>query len=190
MIRLLAEFKSEKHRKKVMSILSKRHGGGAKLEEHITRKETEHQNTDTTNIVTTKKRRDAVLMKLSKKAVISKDELQHIINSLNRIEFSNDDNRRFAEEVESKINENSDIKLNESFTRQGLQWLAKPNIQKQLGARERDIVDDFKEFRLEGIQGDVQGNGSQYYKPVYTVIDNSGDEFSYVMTQDGIEIIG
>lgn len=182
-------FKSKKQQAKVMIILEKRHGGGAELEEHIKRKETEHQNTNTTNIVTTKKRRTAVLEKFkSKNPIVSDDEVQHLKNSLNRKDFSNDDNRRFADEAsEIVIRHPNGIRLNEDFTKKGIEFLTRANIQKQLDDDERDIVDDFKEFHWLGFV--EEGNAFRsFFKPEFRVISHDGSHFDYTVGEDVTKI--
>lgn len=185
------KFKSERQRKHVMSILEKRHGGGVKLEAHIQKKETEHQNTDTTNIVATKKRRMAVLEKLKGKSpVVSGNEIQHITNSLNRKEFSDDENRRFADEANEIVtNHKNGIMLNEEATKKALEFLTRPLSQRTLGTRERDILDDFREINLDGWIDDDNPH-RLFFRPQWKVIANDGEEFSYLFDGNGIEITG
>lgn len=186
-------FKSDKQRMKVMMLLEQRHGGGAGLAEHIKQKEETHLNQGTVNILVTKKRRMAVLEKLEKPSVVfSDDELQHITNSLNRLSHGGDENHDFALKAKSLIARHPNgVKIDEDFTLKGLEFLTRTNIQKQLGERERNIVDNFKEFHLTGWI-DESNQFRNFFKPEFTVVANNGDQFDYSLGEDTrhIEITG
>lgn len=179
------KFKSRKQEQKVMMLLQHRHGGGAELEEHIKKKQQTHVNQQTVNILVTKKRRIAVLDKLAKKdVVVSDDEVQHITNSLNRRQFSNDENREFGDEARRLVKINPEgIKLDEDFTKKGLEFLTRTNIQKQLGNSERHVVDTFKEFHLVG-WFEESNQFRSFFKPEFRVVANDGETFEYTLGED------
>jgi len=185
-------FKSEKQRKKVMSILDQRHGGGADLTEHVTDKQELHDKQQTVNVVVTKKRRMIVLEKLKQSDVVmSDDEIQHITNSLNRMEHSNEDNKEFAQEARRLVSEHPrGVMLDEDLTQKGLEFLTRTVIQKKLDEGEKEIVDNFKEFQLVDWFDDYNGF-RHFFQPQWKVIANNDDSFEYLFAGSrDIKIVG
>jgi len=185
-------FKSEKQRKLVMAILAQRKGGGTDLTEQITNKEDLHNKQQTVNILVTKKRRMSVLDKLKQSDVVmSDDEIQHITNSLNRIEHSNEDNKEFADEARRLVSEHQrGIMLDEELTQKGLEFLTRPAIQKKLGSKEKEVIDNFKEFQLVEWFDDFNGF-RHFFQPQWKVIANNDDSFEYLFVGSrDIRIVG
>lgn len=185
-------FKSEKQRKMVMAILAQRHGGGAELTERIKTKEDTHNTQQTLNIVVTKKRRMAVLDKLKQSDVVMSDnEIQNVTNSLNRIDTGNEDNKNFAEEARRLVSEHpTGVMIDEELTQKGLEFLTRTAIQKQLGEREKAVVDNFKEFQLVDWFDDFNGF-RHFFQPQWKVIANNDDSFEYLFTGSrDIKIVG
>jgi len=185
-------FKSEKQRKKVMAILAQRIDGGKLLNEQIQSKSDLHQGQQTVNIVVTKKRRMAVLEKLKQSDVImSDDEIQHITNSLNRMEFSNEDNKEFAQEAKRLVEEHPrGVMLDEELTQKGLEFLTRPAIQKKLGESDKAIVENFKEFHLAGWYDDFNGF-RHFFQPQWIVFGNNDQTFEYLFAGSrDVRIVG
>ena len=185
-------FKSEKQRMRVMAILNERHGGGKSLEGQMNATRILEQRHPTLSVVGTQKRRNVVLDKLKQPhLVMSDDEIQHIKNSLNRKEYGNEDNKKFADEANELIaNHPHRIRLDEELTKKGLEYLTRPAIQKQLGEREKNVVEHFKEFTLTEFYEDNNGFRS-FYIPQWSVRDNSGNSFEYIEKGSReIEVVG
>lgn len=185
-------FKSEKQRKKVMAILDQRQDGGKVLEQMLKSKEVLHEGQQTVNIVATQKRRLAVLDKLKQSDVVmSDDEIQHVTNSLNRTEFSNQDNKDFAEEARRLVSEHPrGIMLDEELTQKGLEFLTRPAIQKGLDEDQKKVVDDFKEFQIVDWYDDFNGF-RHFFSPQWKVIANNDDSFEYLFAGSrDIKVVG
>ena len=182
-------FKSEKQRMKVMAILEKRSGGGSALTSKIQEKEKLHLDQQTVNILKTQKRRMAVLDKLRKPNVVFSDnEVQHITNSLNRLKSGGEDNEEFALEAKSLIARHpKGVMIDEEFTKKGLEFLTRTNIQKQLDENQKEIIENFKEFHLAGWFDDSNEFRS-FFKPEFTVISNNDRRFDYTVGEDVTKI--
>ena len=74
-------------------------------------------------------------------------------------------------------------------TAKGVEYLSRPNIRKQMGAREEEVLDNFKEFRLVAFHDDNNGF-RHYYSPYWRVIANDGSAFEYHQDSKGISIDG
>lgn len=186
------EFKSEKQRNKVMAILRQRGGGGKVLEGQINARRILSERDRTENLVT-KKRRVLLLEKLQKPhVVITEGEIQNIKNNFNG---GSDEGYKFAKEANTLIWDHPNgVRLTEEQNQKGVEYLNRPNIRKQMGYREEHVIDNFKEFKLDGFKDEANYHqnqmGIRYYVPVFTVIANDGNTFQYHGSSGGISITG
>ena len=88
------------------------------------------------------------------------------------------------------FNNKHGVRITEEQTSKGIAYLARANIQKQLGSREQHIVDNFKEFRLNGFEQAFNDYGNSWYEANWRVISNDGESFDYQGASKGIEITG
>ena len=180
-------FKSERQRKAVMAILSQRHGGGLKLQgqENAVRI---LSNRDNTQNLATQKRRKILIEKIKRPhVVLSEAEIQILKNNLNS---GNDKTVEFGKELNNLLwNHPNGMMITNEQTSKGIEYLNRPNIRKQMGAREEEILDNFKEFRLVAFHDDYNGF-RHYYSPYWRVIANDGSTFEYHQDSKGISIDG
>ena len=181
------KFKSEKQRMKVMSILNNRAGGGNRLKGQVAVRNILEEKQLTTHLQA-KKRQDAVLDKLAKKdVVLHEGEIQHIANNLNS---GTEKREKFGKMADNLIWNNSNgVMVTEAQNQKGLEFLNRPNIRKNMGYRELDVLDNFKEFRLKGFH-DVGNSYRRFYVPYWEVIANDGSTFEYNISSNGIDILG
>lgn len=119
------------------------------------------------------------------RGIITEAELNLLKNRKTRGEIMNDD--LFFE---------AEISLTKDQTDKGLKWLMNqwksPSGQERknnpFGAREKEILDNFKEFYFFGFY-DAGNSHHSFYVPIYTVC-GGGMCFDYVTSSKGIEIIG
>ncbi len=181
-------FKSEKQRIAVMSILAKRGGGGNRLKGQVAVRNI-LEDKQQTNHLLAKKRQDAVLLKLDRprNTILHEGEIQHIQNNLNS---GAEKREAFGKKANSRIWDHPiGVMATEAQNQKGLEFLNRPNIRKNMGYRETDVVDNFKEFRLKGFH-DVGNVHHSFYVPYWEVRSNDGSTFEYNVSRDGIDILG
>ena len=86
-------------------------------------------------------------------------------------------------------NNSNGVMVTEAQNQKGLEFLNRPNIRKNMGYRELDVLDNFKEFRLKGFH-DVGNSYRRFYVPYWEVIANDGSTFEYNISSNGIDILG
>ena len=182
-------FKSDKHRKKVVSLLGNRYEGKPthlkgqqNLVEHV------HERQDTAGLKASKKHQGLIKILSGDTVVLSEGDIQNIKNNLNS---GNETREAKGEEYNDLIfNNKHGVRITEEQTSKGIAYLARANIQKQLGSREQHIVDNFKEFRLNGFEQAFNDYGNSWYEANWRVISNDGESFDYQGASKGIEITG
>ena len=169
-----------------MSILNNRADGSNRLKGHVAVRDILAEKQVTQNL-DGKKRRDAVLLKLSKpNVVLHEAEIQHIQNSLNGSENTQIFGKNANDLIWNHIN---GVMITEEQTAKGVEFLNRPNIRKRMGYRESNVLDNFKEFRLKGFH-DVGNSYRAYHVPYWEVLANDGGSFEYNISKDGIDILG
>lgn len=121
--------------------------------------------------------------KLKNNDVLTESDIRYMQNTLNGT-YSDKKNSDFLTLIRM-YSDGKPLRITEAQTTKGLDWLKKPKIQKDyLGTREKNILDNFKEFRLVDFT-DISTNMNSYFVPIYEVISKSGDSFSYHITGAG-----
>lgn len=144
----------------------------------------------------TKRRKQAMILKLDDTdAIITKPEIEWMRKWLNNSFGSGIDvsDQEFVDAVREKIPENPDgFRITPEQTTQGIEFLRKatrrsPN-KDRFGERERDIIENFKEFRI--IDWFDANPNVTFFVPLWRVESDDGDTFEYYFSGGEVNITG
>lgn len=139
----------------------------------------------------TARRKQAMVLKLDDvDSIITKQEIEWMRKFLND-SFGNagDVDQDFVDSIRDKVDNNPDgFRITPEQTTQGLDFLRKTKNQKSFGEREKDILENFKEFRLIGWQD--AGRANTFFVPLWRVESTDGNSFEYYFAGGEVEITG
>lgn len=144
----------------------------------------------------TKRRKQAMILKLDDNdAIITKPEIEWMRKWLNNSFGSGIDvtDQEFVDAIKEKIPENPDgFRITPEQTTQGIEFLRKatrrsPN-KDRFGDRERDIIENFKEFRL--IDWFDANPNTTFFVPLWRVESDDGNTFEYYFAGGEVNITG
>jgi len=139
----------------------------------------------------TARRKQAMVLKLDDEdSIVTKPEIEWMRKFLND-SFGNtgDVDQDFVDSIKDKVDNNPDgFRITPEQTTQGLDFLRKTKNQKVFSEREKDILENFKEFRLIGWQD--ASSGSTFFVPLWKVESTDGNSFEYYFAGGEVEITG
>jgi len=148
------------------------------------------------NESTTPKRTKAMLMKLeTKNPVLSEKEINWMKNNING-SFMNSKGKtnEFGMKVQEIIdNKEGGFEITSEQNQKGLDWLKKKPQQNMMGDREKGIVNNFDDFKLDGFY-DAGNSFRSFFVPLWKVSekpDKDGNAMTMLYyNSGGMQIIG
>ena len=148
------------------------------------------------NETSTARRTKAMLMKLEKKdPVLSEKEINWMKNNINgSFAGSGGKTNEFGMKVQEIVaNREGGFKISDEQSTKGLDWLKKKPQLNMMGFREKDIVDNFDDFRLDGFF-DAGNSFRSFFMPLWKVRskpDKDGDRRTMLYyNSGGMQVIG
>ena len=133
------------------------------------------------------------------KGYLTENEIIHLRSFFGRGKATKDVKAILMKELTDKLEETGGFPITPEQTLKGITWLrnflyTKAGKERQtkesqvFGSRERRIIADFKEFKLNSLYN--SGNAyHDHYLPLYEVIDTKGNAFGYTTNMGQIEVI-
>ena len=134
----------------------------------------------------------------NQESILTEKEVNYIKSSLNNSFQGSGNDNSFGRKLNEMIwNNEEHFRLTPEQNQKGLEFLKKYAKKEGWGEnsyRENHVLQNFKEFRLEGFKDDANYTQAQYgmhnFVPVYLVIAKDGSTFQYYYNRGEVSITG